>query len=282
MPSDSPLGGTSTKRFNRALAVTLVSGLGLILILGLVFSIANGSSQITSNATGLHHADETLLAATVIRAQVGVAVHLAAIDRALGTHSGEAIDLSVFEADAALSDIRTGLVELEAEGLLGGDGVRLMVETFAGTATEIIDLIETGESDEAQLLATTLDEEFRTLVSQLESVRDELVVAVATSDAFLGRIGNITRFLVAFLVPAAVIFIYRELLVRQQRQRDLEGRLESERQLSRAREEFIANVSHELRTPLTGITGLTMLLAEDPVLSESEGASEFLDHLGVW
>ena len=114
-------------------------------------------------------------------------------------------------------------------------------------------------------------------MSQLESVRDELVVAVATSDAFLGRIGNITRFLVAFLVPAAVIFIYRELLVRQQRQMDLEGRLESEQQLSRAREEFIANVSHELRTPLTGITGLTMLLAEDPVLSESEGASEFLD-----
>jgi len=280
MPSEFPSGGTSAKspfRFDRALFITLVSGVGLLLLIGLVFSIANGSRQITTNATGLYHAQETLRAATVTRAQVGLAVHLAAVDQAFGTHSGEAIDLSVSEADSALSDMRTGLVELETEGLLDGDGARLVIEAFAGTATEIIDLIETGESDAAQLLATTLDTEFRTLVSQLESVRDQLAAAVATSDAFLGRIGNIARFLVAFLVPAAVIFIYRELLVRQQRQRDLEGRLDSERQLNRAREEFIANASHELRTPLTGITGLAMVLAEDPVLSESEGASELLD-----
>ena len=111
----------------------------------------------------------------------------------------------------------------------------------------------------------------------MEGVRDGLAVAVARSDAFLGRIGNVARFLVAFLVPAAVIFVYRELLVRQQRQRELEARLESERQLSRSREEFIANASHELRTPLTGITGLAMLLAEDPALSRSEGASELLN-----
>ena len=102
-------------------------------------------------------------------------------------------------------------------------------------------------------------------------------MSVAESDVFLGLVGNVARFLVAFLVPAAVIFIYRELLVRQQRQRELEGRLESEKQLGRAREEFIANASHELRTPLTGITGLAMLLAEDPALSESEGATELLD-----
>ena len=69
-----------------------------------------------------------------------------------------------------------------------------MIETFEGTATEIIDLIEIGESDAAQLLATTLDEEFRTLVSQLEGVRDELAASVVTSDAFLGRIGNVARF----------------------------------------------------------------------------------------
>ena len=274
------IGGELNKRrfrFDRALFITLVSGVGLLLLIGLVFSIAIGSRQITTNATGLHHADETLRAATVTRAQVGLAVHLATVDQTFGTYSGEAIELSVSEADTALVDMMTGLVELEAAELLGEDGLGLIVETFEETARDIIDLLLIGDIGAARSLAPTLDTEFLTLVSQLEGVRDQLAASVAVSDAFLGRIGDVARFLVAFLVPAAVIFIYRELLIRQQRQRELEGRLDSERHLSRAREEFIANASHELRTPLTGITGLAMLLAEDPTLSESEAASELLD-----
>ncbi len=267
----------SRSRPGRALTITFVSGLGLVLILGLVFSIANGSRQITTNATGLHHADETLRAATIVRAQLGLAVHLTVIDRAFGTYSGEAIALSASEAESALNDMKVGLVALESEGLAGGNDVKVMAEMFEGTATDIIHLVETSDSDDAQILAKTLDEEFRMLVPQLESLRDERAVSVAAADAFLGRIGNIVRFLVAFLVPAAVIFIYRALLVRQQRQAELERRLESERQLSQAREEFIANASHELRTPLTGIMGFAILLAEDPALSESESASELLN-----
>ena len=268
--------GRARSRFDRAVAITLVSGVGLLIILGLVFSIADGSRRITTNATVLHHADETLRAATVVRAQVGLAVYMAAVDRAFGTHSGNAITHSVSEANTALGDMRTGLDELNGKELLVGDEVTSMVAAFQRTATEIVDLIERQDTDAAQVLATTFDAEFQTLVQQLESLRDGLAVSVAASDALLGRIGNVARFLVAFLVPAAVIFIYRGLLLRQQRQGELERRLESERQLNQAREEFIANASHELRTPLTGITGFTMLLAEDPALSESESASELL------
>ncbi len=274
------IGGALSRRrfrFDRALFITLVSGVGLLLLIGLVFSIAIGSRQITTNATGLHHADETLRAATVTRAQVGLAVHLATVDQAFGTYSGEAIELSVSEADTALVDMMTGFVKLEAVGLLGGDGLGLIVETFEKTATETLNLLSTPDIDAARSLAATLDAEFMTLVSQLEGIRDQLAASVAVSDALLGRIGDVARFLVAFLVPAAVIFVYRELLVRQQRQRELEGRLDSERHLSSAREEFIANASHELRTPLTGITGMALLLAEDPTLAESESASELLD-----
>ncbi|MFZ0014155.1 MAG: hypothetical protein WAL25_08580, partial [Acidimicrobiia bacterium] len=70
------IGSRPRSRFDRAIAITLVSGLGLLLILGLVFSIAHGSQQITTRATDLHNADESLRAATVVRAQVGLAVHL--------------------------------------------------------------------------------------------------------------------------------------------------------------------------------------------------------------
>ncbi|MFQ5967889.1 MAG: sensor histidine kinase [Acidimicrobiia bacterium] len=274
----TPDGRRPRSRFDRVLAITLVSGIALLLILGLVFSIAHGSQQITTNAAGLHNADETLRAATVVRAQVALAVHMAAVDRVFGTHSGEAIDLSISEAETALGDLAQGLLELEEEELLIGTGVRHMVERFDMTAMQIVELLKEDDPDSAQRLSNeTLDGEFRALVGELERVRDELAASVAASDALLGRIGNIARFLVAFLIPAAVIFIYRELLRRQQRQVELESRLESERELSRAREEFIANASHELRTPLTGITGLALLLAEDTAISGSETAAELLD-----
>lgn len=263
-------------RFDRVLAITLGSGVALLLILGLVFSIAHGSQQITTRASGLHNADETLRSATVVRAQVALANHMASVDQTFGTNSAEPIALSLEEAAAALDDIRLGLGQLEDDELLPDGVVRTQVDEFEATANELIGLIGEGEAASAQQLSPTLDTQFQDLVSELEGVRDALRESVESSDAFLGRIGDVTRFLVAFLIPAAVIFIYRELLLRQHRQFELERRLESERELSKSREEFIANASHELRTPLTGIAGLAHILAEEPAMKESDTASELL------
>jgi signal transduction histidine kinase len=264
-------------RFDRALAVTLVAGVILLLILGLVFSIAHGSQQITTRATGLHNADETLRSATIVRAQVALAAHMLAVDTTFGTNSENAIDLSLEEVTTALGDIRTGIEMLDDAALVPDDRVRSAGEEFRSTVEKAVVLIREGDHAAVEGITPTVDERFQALVSQLEAERNDLATLVATADALLGRIGSITRFLVAFLVPAAVIFIYRELLLRQQRQLELERRLESERQLSQAREEFIANASHELRTPLTGISGLALMLAEDPSVAESETASELLD-----
>jgi signal transduction histidine kinase len=82
---------------------------------------------------------------------------------------------------------------------------------------------------------------------------------------------------VAFIVPTAVIVIYRELSRRQQKQGDLERRLAAERTLGKAKDDFVANASHELRTPLTSIYGLALLLEEDPAFDQSETAPELLD-----
>lgn len=265
-------------RFDRALAITLVSGFGLLLILGLVFSIAYGSQQITTNATALHKADESLRAATVARAQLALATHMSTVDRTFGTSSSEAIDISLGEARTALEDLTIGIAELQADEAMALPAIQAAADKFSATGLSILKLLEEGRSDAAQQASSEqFSPQFSGLLDTLVVVRDELADRVSDSDALLGRIGNVARFLVAFLVPAAVIFIYRELIRRQQRQSDLEGRLEAERQLSKAREEFIANASHELRTPLTGITGLALLLAEDPALSESESAIELLD-----
>lgn len=269
-------GAGSRSKFDRALAVTLVAGVGLLLILGLVFSIAHGSQQITTNATGLHSADETLRTATVVRAQVGIAVHLITIDSYFGTSSAEAIGLSIDEANESLDDMAMGVDNLEEEGLTSGNEVVSTALIFESSSREMIASIQAGDFNAVRAASETYDPQFIALRQELEGLRDELAAAVNASDAFLGRIGDVTRFLVAFLIPAAVIFIYRELLLKQQRQSELESRLESERRLSQAREEFIANASHELRTPLTGIAGLAQILAEDPSIAGSESASELL------
>ncbi len=269
--------GRPRTRFDRALAITLVSGLGLLLILGLVFSIAHGSQQITTRATDLHNADESLRAATVVRAQIGLAVHLTTIDDVFGTNSEDAISLSVSEAQTALDDLNHGIDRLESDGSANADVAVAAARHFADTTGDVFAAIDARDAPLARQLSETHDSDFQVVLANLEGVRDSLADSVNASDAFLGRIGTVTRFLVAFLVPAAVIFIYRELLLKQHRQTELEGRLESERRLSRAREEFIANASHELRTPLTGINGLAQILAEDPSIADSENASELLN-----
>jgi signal transduction histidine kinase len=85
------------------------------------------------------------------------------------------------------------------------------------------------------------------------------------------------RFLVAFFIPIAVILTYRELSRRQHDEMELRRRLDSERELAIARDEFIANASHELRTPLTAITGMAMLLEEEAAVMESELAAELVE-----
>ncbi len=275
-PTTSPDASSSRRRFDRALAITLVSGLGLLVILGLVFSIAQGSQQITSRATDLHSANESLRSATVARAQTGLAVHLLSMDETFGTNSEDAIELSLTEAEIALDDLRVGVDRLEVAESIDATASVQDAREFAATSTEILTLVETQQPRAAVAAAGEQDEQFQELLGGLESVRNALAESVAESDVFLGRVGTIARFLVAFLVPAAVIFIYRELLLRQHRQAELEGRLESERKLGRAREEFIANASHELRTPLTGITGLAQILTEDPAIARSESATELL------
>ena len=69
-----------------------MAGLTLMLLIGLVFSIAYGSQQITKDATDVHKADEVLRSATVVRAQLAIAVHAGAVDREFGTDSSEAIE----------------------------------------------------------------------------------------------------------------------------------------------------------------------------------------------
>ncbi len=274
-----------SSRWDRVLLVSILSALALLVLLGVVFSVAYGSRRITTNATSLHKADEILRTSTVVRAQLGLAVYLAAVDREVGTNSTDAIAFSITETEEALQEMRNGFFgdpTTETSGLAEDMPATLDVlggrlGAFQRTAQEIITLLESNDSRAAQELANTqFDSAFRSVAEVLVGLRNDLRAEITSSDEFLGRMSTMTRFLVAFLIPGAVILIYRELMRRQQRQSELETRLQAEREIGHAREEFIANASHELRTPLTGIHGLAMLLEEEPEIKESEMASELI------
>jgi signal transduction histidine kinase len=267
------------------LFVTFLLALALLVIMGVVFSVAYGSHTITTNASSLHHADEMLRSSTVVRAQMGLVVYLASVDRERGTDSSAGIATAVEKAEESLGEMRleffgdpqtgrTGLSDDMPETL---DVLGNVVGAFTRATGETITLLDQGDSSSAQDLANTqLDSDFRELTTVLVGIRNDLRAQIKSSDEFLGTMGTVTRFLVAFLIPASVILIYRELMRRQQRQAELETRLQAERDIGHAREEFIANASHELRTPLTGIHGLAMLLEEEPAIKNSEMASELI------
>ena len=271
--------------WDRILVVSFLSALALLVLLGVVFSVAYGSRRVTTNATSLHKADEILRTSTVVRAQLGLAVYLASVDREVGTNSTSAIAFSIDEAEDAMVGMRYGFFGDPLTGTTGlsediPDAVAVLgteLDAFMMVSQEIIAHLETNDSRTAQELANSeFDNGFRGMSAVLVGLRNELRAEIRSSDEFLGTMSTVTRFLVAFLIPGAVILIYRELMRRQQRQAELETRLQAERDIGHAREEFIANASHELRTPLTGIHGLAMLLEEEPEIKESEMASELI------
>jgi len=261
-------------RWDRSIAITVASGLVLLLVLGLIFSVAYGSQRITTSAGALHDADETLRSATIVRAQLALAGHMDAVDDFFGTNSSVQITDSLEEATTALVNLKEGIDLLNGAGLLNNEALAASV-AFTTTANNAIELIATTSPEPASI-QVPLTDSFERMTTALVEIRDERRATVAESDQLLGQIGNAARFFVAFLVPAAVILIYRELQRRQQRQAELETRLDAERQINLAQEQFIANASHELRTPLTSILGLSLMLGENQAVKEEAAASELV------
>lgn len=264
-------------RWDRSLTITVISGLVLLIVIGLVFSVAYGSQRITTSAASLHDADESLRSATIARAQLALAGHMAAVDETNGSNSSQFIAASLQEAREGLSHLEAGLEFLEGDGLLNQQALEA-ADGFRAESATALDVISQGGAN-PQALQAPLSETYDQLVAELVRVRDALSASVASSDQLLGQVGNVARFFVAFLVPAAVILIYRELSKRQQRQSELETRLEAERQLNVAQEQFIATASHELRTPLTSILGMSMMLAEDEDVQGVPRISELVDFI---
>jgi signal transduction histidine kinase len=250
--------------YRRAWVVTSGMAVALLVITAIVFTISAGTRRITVHAEALHLTDETLRVATVARAQIGFANHLAAVQREFGSDVSEARDQSAAQASAALHQLNGGVMELMHTDEHVDLGLREIVADFTDLGAEILTMLTNDRSVEADaLVAGELQTSYETMFGLLEIARDAEVAEVQSSDAFMAQLGDVARFLIAFLIPLAVIVVFREIVRRQQRQAELEVRLSAEREIGAARDDFVANASHEFRTPLTSIYGMSQLIEED-------------------
>lgn len=266
----APPSAPRTRRSGRALLIVTVVAIVAVTVTAAIFAFSRGTRDVTESALSLHQANDTFRVATVVRYQLGFAVHLAGLDREFGSDFSDVRLISTNEALDALDQLNLGITDLER---LGADTeLREAMVRYAAVAEGILAALEADDSLAAQRLAEAeLPDTFEALGLLLIDQREAELAAVNASDRSTATWGNITRFLLAAALPLLIIILYREIVRRQQRQAELEIRLDAERQLSKAREDFIANASHELRTPLTSIYGIAQLLREEPELPDHAG-----------
>ncbi|GMQ94104.1 MAG: hypothetical protein BMS9Abin12_1588 [Acidimicrobiia bacterium] len=256
---------------NRVIAV--VGGLAVVAILitlGYVFSTSSGAQQVATSARSLHKANAAAGSAAVARASISQAV-VFSIDYDLGVASAESRGVAIEEADATLADTEIWIDALKEDK----DTIALSadLQEFSTTGQQILELLIAGESIDAEKVRKDLFEPmYSDLAASLGTRQVAIVNDIRRTERFAGTVGWVARLLATLLIPAAAIIVYFRLVRRQFReaQLKLDAQLRAERQLSVAKDEFIAGISHELRTPLTSIYGFSEYLLENEILDPEE------------
>jgi signal transduction histidine kinase len=235
----------------------------VFLALALIFTNAYGSQQVAANARSLHWTNATLGSASIARASNAQAL-VFTVDEQLGVADTEA-------ATRARSEALTNLDSLQIwvdgwESAFADQETRVLLGDFLTLNRRVLRHLEAGEVVEAVELSNgELEKLYASLTIALESAQQDITEQIENTEALAGLVAAITRFLVTLLIPAGTILIYRWLVHRQAVRSNmaLQVKLEAERKLRKARDEFIANISHEIRTPLTSIYGFSEVLIDE-------------------
>ena len=239
---------------------------GLILFIGaVIFTNSWSANAILDEAAALHTADMTLAAQDVAMKSMGQLVLLAQ-DKELGVAGEEAVNAAAAEAERAMSEFlaRTELFDTDAAANLAP-----RIDEWERVATEVVSLATTvSATAAAALLVESLVPASEALASDLTVERDTRADAVDDAQSRVGTATQLAGFLTAFLLPLGAMVVYRRSVKRQLQvaEAHLDARLEAERSVGRAKDQFIASISHELRTPLTSIYGFSEVLLDQGLL----------------
>lgn len=217
-----------------------------------LFANVTSTSRMQGHAEELHHVNSTLGTAALARVAAG---------------------------QAALFD------DLAGRGLASPEDAEVAhreLEKTTSALRELTDDAPPSVTDELEGLLMALSErplDRNAVEARYGPAADRLSDRIAFTESEIDqseRLGNYVsasiRLLVVLIIPAATILIYRRRASEQLRAErvKMEAQLEAEREISRAKDRFVAGMSHEIRTPLTGICGFSEVLLDSPADSPAD------------
>jgi hypothetical protein len=230
-----------------------VLSLALVLLASAVFSIAGRSREVASRSVALHSLNESLRAATVVRAQVTFAAYLAEIDSTYGTDSQVAIGVAVREARRNLTDLETTFSATQPDGTLDQE-TKTALARFTRAADRTLEVTASGRPAGARrLVRDRLVPSFALLRDRLVSRRDKALTDVRQAGSLLGRLGGLASFVIAFVLPTVAVLVYRQIMRRSRESIELATALARERGRAKRRQQLLAQSLTALHRELAGI-----------------------------
>jgi signal transduction histidine kinase len=259
--------GESRKRIgHRRLAFAVVVSLAVVLVgAGITFANSISASKVASNAAALHWANAASGTSALTRAALAQALTFSVL-RDQGIAEPADLEFAIENAASALSE----LAELEANGTNSSSLGAL--SGFRVSAERTLLLLEESDVPSASGEFGVLEGHYTRLLDSLRQEQDAIQSAIAANTEMGQRVNGLIMFAMTLVIPAAAVTAYWWIARRQIIWHKEQARLalESERQLGRAKDQFIAGLSHELRTPLTSIYGFAEILAEGEAASNPQ------------
>ncbi len=229
-----------------------------LLVAGVAFANSISVARVTNNARSLHWTNAVTGTAALTRAGLAQAVTFAELEDA------GLIGLDDFEF--AMEQVRSSVDELVHLRDIGEDHEsHRALSRFVGPVESVIDSLAEGDVTAAK---QTVQQQVETAYSDLHetlSVEQAEVQAAIDDNSRAGRqLNGLVVFVLTLLLPGAAVAIYFIVARRQVRSSQDRARvaIEAEREVSRAKDSFIAGLSHELRTPLTSFYGFADVLGD--------------------
>lgn len=234
----------------------------LFLVAGFVFANTVSVSRVTNNARALHWNNSAVGTAALTRAGLVQAVTFAQLE-------GEGI-VTTDDSDFALEQAEAAHGELEHLVSTADDHQLSFapIARFDGEVATVLAALRSGDVTGAHdLVVNEVESAYVELTTALDTEQAEIQTAIEDNSAAGRSLNTWVVFIMTLAVPGSAVAVYFVVARRQMRsarqRHQLE--LEAEREISRAKDSFIAGLSHELRTPLTSIYGFAEILSDGDV-----------------
>jgi signal transduction histidine kinase len=250
-----------TRSTSRRRTVAYAIGAGVVvlfIVAGLAFANSISVTRVTNNARSLHWTNATMGTSALTRAGLVQSVTFAELQ-------GNGV-VSTDDLDFAMDQIDASVAELDYLLAIGdGHDSHAALARFVAPVHDAVEALDSGDVLGAKELAQIEVESAYVNLSNSLSVEQDAIQAEIDENSQAGRaLNGWVVFVLMLVVPASAVAVYFVIARRQVKAVRERTRLEleAEREVSRAKDAFIAGLSHELRTPLTSIYGFAEILTD--------------------